>query len=97
MAQREGAALPFAIIQRWNISVARNPQQHGRPGRNALLIVTRLPLGPVCHVAYIDVKANREPNVLARTAADETARNFDCAKDKVAHRGRARPRHRARR
>ena len=61
MAQREGAALPFAIIQRWNISVARNPQQHGRPGRNALLIVTRLPLGPVCHVAYIDVKANREP------------------------------------
>jgi len=43
-------------------------------------------------VAYIDVKANREPNALARAAADETARNFNCAKDKVrivGERGRA--------
>ncbi|MFL6971874.1 MAG: hypothetical protein ACJ8F2_08150, partial [Xanthobacteraceae bacterium] len=55
----------------------------------------RLPPGPVCHIAYVDVKANREPNALARTAADDTARNFDCAKDKV--RIGARPRHRARR
>jgi hypothetical protein len=38
------------------------------------------------------VKANREPNTLARAAADETARNFDCAKDEVqivGERGRA--------
>jgi hypothetical protein len=85
-------ALPFAIIQRWNISDSENPGKDGRPGRTALLIVTRLPPGPVCHVAYVDVKANREPNVLARQAADESARSFDCAKDKVrivGERGRA--------
>jgi hypothetical protein len=88
----KGATLPFAIIQRWNISDGENPGKDGRPGRNALLIVTRLLPGPVCHVAYVDVKANREPNVLARTAADESARSFDCAKDKVrivGERGRA--------
>jgi hypothetical protein len=85
-------AMPFAIIQRWNISDSENPDKDLRPGRTALLIVTRLPPGPVCHVAYIDVKSNREPNVLERAAADETARNFDCAKDKVrivGERGRA--------
>jgi hypothetical protein len=88
----KGAALPFAIIQRWNVSDSENPGKDGRPGRNALLIVTRLPPGPVCHVAYVDVKANRDPNLLARSAADEIARSFDCAKDKVrivGERGRA--------
>jgi len=83
---------PFAIIQRWNISDNENPGKDGRPGRTALFIVTRLPPGPVCHVAYVDVKANREPNVLARQAADESARSFDCAQDKVrivGERGRA--------
>jgi hypothetical protein len=36
----KGAALPFALIQRWNISDGENPGKDGRPGRNALLIVT---------------------------------------------------------
>jgi hypothetical protein len=76
-------AKPFAIIQRWNLSDNENPDKDGRPGRTAMLIVTRLPPGPVCHVAYVDVKANPESNVLARQAADESARAFDCAKDKI--------------
>src|SRR5262249_37630837 len=46
---RAGGA-PFAIIQRWNISDNAKPDKDGRPGRTALLIVTRLPPGPVCHV-----------------------------------------------
>jgi len=74
---------PFAVIQRWNISDNDNPGKDHRPGRSALFVVTRLPPGPVCHVAYVDVKANRAPNALARQAADEIARSFDCAKDKV--------------
>jgi hypothetical protein len=45
--------------------------------------VTRLPPGAVCHVAYIDGIANPDANDLARKAADETARGFDCGKDKV--------------
>ena len=47
-----------------------------------MLVVTRLPPGAVCHIAYIDVAANANANELARKAAD-TARSFDCAKDKV--------------
>ncbi len=48
-----------------------------------MLAVTRLPPGAVCHVAYIDVKANPNANELARKAADENARDFKCGKDKV--------------
>ena len=48
--------------------------------------------GRFSHAEERLVNANREPNALARTAADDTARNFDCAKDKVrivGERGRA--------
>ena len=37
----------------------------------------------MCHVAYIDVQANGDANALARKAADEFARGFDCGKDAV--------------
>ena len=55
----------------------------GRPTDKGLMVVTRLPPGPVCHVAYVDVKANPNPNELARKAADEFARGFKCGKDKI--------------
>ena len=48
--------------------------------------------GPVCHVAYVDVKANPNANELARKAADENARDFKCGKDEtkiIGERGRA--------
>jgi hypothetical protein len=48
-----------------------------------MLAVTRLPPGPACHVAYVDVKANPNANELARNAADEFARDFKCGKDEV--------------
>jgi hypothetical protein len=81
---------PFATIQRWMLSDSEN-ERNGRPLQVGLMVVTRLAPGPVCHVAYIDVKANADPNVLARQAADEKARDFDC-KNKPAvmgQRGRA--------
>jgi hypothetical protein len=71
---------PFAIIQRWRIS---ETDKEGRPTANPMLAVTRLPPGQVCHVAYIDVQANPNPNELARKAADDLARNFKCGKDQV--------------
>jgi hypothetical protein len=43
----------------------------------------RLLPGGVCHVAYVDVVANPNTNELARKAADELVRGFDCSKDKV--------------
>ena len=74
---------PFAIIQRWHIADNSDQDKDGRPMSKPLLAVTRLPPGAVCHVAYVDVKANPNPNELARKAADETARGFKCGKDEV--------------
>jgi len=74
---------PFAIIQRWHIADNGDEDKNGRPIAKPMLVVTRLPPGPVCHVAYIDVKANPDANELARRAADESARGFKCGKDEV--------------
>ena len=72
---------PFAIIQRWRLDDNGDQDKNGRPVAKPMLVVTRLPPGPVCHVAYIDVQANA--NELARKAADEFARGFNCGKDEV--------------
>ena len=74
---------PFAVIQRWLIADNADPDKNGRPTVKPMLAVTRLPPGPVCHVAYIDGQANRNPNELARTAADKFARDFKCGTDEV--------------
>lgn len=74
---------PFAIIQRWRIADISDEDKNGRPIAKPMLAVTRLPPGPVCHVAYIDAQANPNPNELARKAADELARDFKCGKDEV--------------
>ena len=74
---------PFAIIQRWHIADVTDPDKQGRPNTKAMLVVTRLPPGSVCHVAYVDAAANSDANELARKAADEFARDFKCGKDEV--------------
>jgi hypothetical protein len=74
---------PFAIIQRWHLADNSDEDKDGRPVAKPMLAVTRLPPGAVCHVAYVDVKANPNANELARKAADEIARDFKCGKDEV--------------
>jgi hypothetical protein len=73
---------PFAIIQRWHLADNDDAGPDNRPRTKQMLVVTRLPPGPVCHVAYVDVKANANANEVARQAADK-ARDFTCGKDKV--------------
>ncbi|MBR0988548.1 hypothetical protein [Bradyrhizobium liaoningense] len=80
---RAVGAKPFAIIQRWHIADNADPDKQGRPNTKAMLVVTRLPPGPVCHVAYVDAIANPAANKLARKAADDFARGFMCGKDEV--------------
>ena len=80
---RMAAGKPFAIIQRWLIADNADRDARDRPRDKAMLAVTRLPPGPVCHVAYVDVAANPNANELARKAADELARDFQCGKDEV--------------
>jgi hypothetical protein len=74
---------PFAIIQRWHLDDDADEDKNGRPTAKPMLVVTRLPPGLACHVAYVDVKANRNAQELARQAADEVARGFKCGKIKV--------------
>jgi hypothetical protein len=73
---------PFAIIQRWHLSDNEDTGPDQRPRAKQMLVVTRLPPGAVCHVAYIDVKANPNANELAREAANG-ARDFRCGRDRV--------------
>ncbi|MBR0780799.1 hypothetical protein [Bradyrhizobium iriomotense] len=80
---RAAGTKPFAIIQRWHIADSSDPDKQGRPNTKDMLVVTRLPPGPVCHVAYVDAIANPNANELARKAADDFARSFTCGKDEV--------------
>jgi len=80
---RMAGSEPFAIIQRWQLADKSETGKDGRPATKPMLVVTRLPPGPVCHVGYVDVAANPNAVELARQAADELARNFKCGVDQV--------------
>jgi hypothetical protein len=82
-----GKARPFATILRWNVrQVVDEPESSGR-----VLVVTRLGPGGVCHVGYVDARANPNANALAQQLADERARAFQCGKDKPEVRGSVSP------
>lgn len=76
--QEHGRPRPFAAIMRWNV---KQDESH-RPSNGSVLVVTRLDQGHVCHVGYVDARANPDANELARRIADENARRFQCGKDK---------------
>jgi hypothetical protein len=79
-----GRARPFATILRWNVVTPTDRDKATSPSKASgrVLVVTRLGPGGVCHVGYVDAKANPDANELARKLADETARTFKCGKDK---------------
>jgi hypothetical protein len=76
-----GKKRPFATILRWNVRQAGDEVRGESTGR--VLVVTRLGPGGVCHVGYVDARANAaNANELAQQIADQRARNFKCGKDK---------------
>jgi hypothetical protein len=79
---------PFATIMRWSTT---QTDDKGNRIVGAVLVVTRLGPNGVCHIGYVDGKANKDANELARKIADDYARNFDCKKDKHIILGEAGP------
>jgi hypothetical protein len=80
---------PFATILRWNYKTQADRENRNVSGR--ALVVTRLPPGPVCHVGYVDARANPNANELVREIADKHARDFNCEKDTPAIIGKIGP------
>lgn len=83
-----GKSAPYATILRWRL---RPVDENDNVKTLDVLVVSRLALGPVCHVAYVDTEANQNANELARQAADQAARGFRCGTDKpvmMGHPGR---------
>jgi hypothetical protein len=85
---RASRARPFATIVRWGTAVYQPDEStyHGQ-----VLVVTRLPPGGVCHVGYVDARANPDAEALAQKIADEHARAFKCGKDEPIRLGNAGP------
>jgi hypothetical protein len=82
-----GKPRPFATILRW--SVQRENDEHDSSGQ--VLVVTRLGPGGVCHVGYVDGRANPDANALAQRLADEKARGFRCGTDRPTIAGNVMP------
>ena len=79
----DGKPRAFAAIMRWNVTRWTDD----KPIIGAVLVVTRLGPGGVCHVGYVDGRANPNANDLAREIADNRARRFRCKQDKPVVRG----------
>lgn len=73
LTDEDGGWVPFATILRFFV------QREEGEDEGQILVVTRVEEGYTCHVAYIDALANKNANELAREAADEMVRDFDCA------------------
>jgi len=73
VSNAEGSYKPFATI----LKFFTKPEGEAAPGE--VLVVTRISPGATCHVAYIDALANPDAEQLAQKAADEKAKDFDCA------------------
>jgi hypothetical protein len=74
----DGTLKPYATIMRWSTTVSSGDE----PVKGQVLVVTRLGAGGVCHVGYVDGRANTDANALAQKIADENARTFKCGADK---------------
>lgn len=74
VSNAEGHWKPFATILRFFT------QREGTETEGQVLVVTKIAPGATCHIAYVDALANPDANELARKAADEKSKDFDCDK-----------------
>ncbi|MFY9657723.1 MAG: hypothetical protein WAK01_14270 [Methylocystis sp.] len=85
----DGERRPFAAITLWKIQ--RPSDRPFEPYTGAILVVTRLGPGGVCHVGYVDARVNFRADALAREIADRSARAFQCGKDRAIIAGKREP------
>ncbi|MEM8811092.1 MAG: hypothetical protein AAGF59_00640 [Pseudomonadota bacterium] len=71
----QGRRIPFATILRYFVD------RGDGSGTGQALVVTRLGVGTTCHIGYVDARAVRDANVVARRIADEQAETFDCGSE----------------
>ena len=75
VSNADGYWKPFATILRYFVQ----REEAETPGE--ILVVTKVKPVATCHIAYVDALANPDANELARKAADEAAKDFDCDTD----------------
>jgi len=85
----DGERRAFAAITLWKAQ--RPSDKPFGPYTGAVLVVTRLGPGGVCHVGYVDARVNSRPDALAREVADRRARSFQCGKDRAIVAGKREP------
>jgi len=87
-------AKPYAAILRMFIE---NPDDDGnmsKASEGQVLVVSKVAsheFPTSCVIGYVDAKANRNANELARQIADELAFSFKCTEDKAQYKGNVGP------
>lgn len=69
---------PVATILRFLTEIENGD---GTYYKGQVLVVTSISADAVCHIAYIDARANANANQMARDIADEHGGKFDCSKE----------------
>ncbi len=76
-----GNYFPFATILRWFTQT--EDFENEKIIESDILVVTKIESGNTCHIAYIDVSLIKNANEIARSFADEEAKNFNCQNDDI--------------
>lgn len=86
VSNAEGYWKPYAAILPFLTHQAEGKAEGEPEGR--VLVVAKIAPGATCHIAYVDALANPDAADLARKAADETAKDFDCLTSEPAYVGK---------
>lgn len=78
---------PYAAILRWFIENSSQDGEYSKDLEGQVLVVSTIAdheNPSSCVVGYVDARANKNANEVARELADEKAESFECGKEKPA-------------
>jgi len=85
---------PYAAILRWFVENSSQDGEYSKELEGQVLVVSTVAdhkTPASCVVGYVDARANKNANELARKLADEKAASFKCGKEKPAFVGERGP------